>query len=71
LDFKVKDSEFEAQFEGVRTDRFLPVSYESSSPSEIVMENGAEDASQAVIRAVNAAILANTFIDEYYGGVIG
>lgn len=71
MDFKVRDEEFEGQFEGVRTDRFLPVNFEAESPSEIVISNGAEDASQTVIRAVNAAILANTFIDEYYGGVMG
>lgn len=70
MDFKVRDTEFSDQFEGVRTDKFTLVNFESLSPSEIVCANGAEDASQAVVRAVNAAILANTFIDEYYGGVL-
>lgn len=70
LDFKVKDSSFADQFNDVRTDKFSLVNFTSNSPSEIICANGAEDASQAVVRAVNAAILANTFIDEYYGGVL-
>ena len=70
MDFKVKDPEFAGQFEGVRADEFTLVNFNANMSSEIVVANGAEDASQAVVRAVNAAILANTFIDEYYGGVL-
>lgn len=70
LDFKVKDSAFTDQFKDVRTDKFTLVSFQADDPSEIVVANGAEDASQAVVRAVNAAIYAGTFIDEYYGGVL-
>ena len=68
LEFKVQENEFAGQFEGVRTDRFTLVNYNASLPSEIAAATGAEDASQAVVRAVNASILANIFIDEYYGG---
>ncbi len=69
LDLKVKDAAFADQFKGVRTEAFTLVNGEAKITGEIIPANGADDASQTVVRAVNASILANTFIDEYYGGV--
>ena len=70
LDLKVKDPVFADQFAGKKTGAFTLVNYEAKVSDEIVTANGAEDASQAVLRAVNASILTNIFIDEYYGGVL-
>ena len=69
LDLKVKDETFAGQFRGVKADSFTLVNSEAKITGEIVPANGAEDASQTVVRAVNASILTNTFIDEYFGGV--
>lgn len=69
LDLKVKDPSFADQFKEKKAEAFTLVTGEAKTISEIVMANGAEDASQAVVRAVNASILTNTFIDEYFGGV--
>ena len=69
LDLKVKDAAFADQFKNVKTDAFTLVTGEAKITGEIVPANGADDASQAVVCAVNASILANTFIDEYFGGV--
>ena len=68
LDFKVRDSAFADQFAGKKTDRFTLVNYQAKLANEIVCANGAEDASLAVLKGVNAALLTNTFVDEYFGG---
>ena len=69
LDLKVKDEIFADQFRNVKADTFTLVNGEAKITGEIIQANGAEDASQTVVRAVNASILTNTFIDEYFGGV--
>ncbi len=71
LDFKVRDSEFSDQFKDKKADRFTLVNYQAKLANEILSANGAEDASQAVLKGVNAALLTNTFVDEYFGGVLG
>ncbi len=70
LDMKVKDIAFSDQFKGVKTDRFNLVSYKAELTGDVVAANGAEDASQAVVRGVNAAVLAISFVDEIYGGML-
>ena len=70
LDFKVRDSDFADQFADKKADQFNLVSYNATLPGDIVAANGAEDASQAVVNAVNAVIRTSTFIDEYYGGML-
>ncbi len=69
LDLKVKDSAFADQFKDKKVDAFTMVTENARLNNEIVMANGAEDASQTVLNAVNASILTSTFIDEYFGGV--
>lgn len=71
LDFKVRDPEFCDQFAGKRVDAFRLVSFVSEDPEDIIAANGAEDASQSMVNAVNAAILTNRFIDEYFGETLG
>lgn len=69
LDMKIKDATFAEQFAGKRVSAFSLVNYEAKNANEIVAANGADDASQAVLSAVNASLLTNIFVDEYFGGV--
>ncbi len=71
LEMKVKEEEFSSQFEDVLTDKFILVEKDAVEPNEIVKASGAEDASEAVVTAVNAAILANDFMAVASGGIAG
>lgn len=71
LEMKVKEEEFSSQFKDVLTDRFILVEKNPENPNEVVRATGAEDASEAVVTAVNAAILANDFMAVSSGGITG
>ena len=70
LDTQVKNPLFSSQFEGKKAEAFSLVREEASQPGEIVEASGAEDASQAVVTGVNAAVCTVSFIDEVYGGLL-
>lgn len=70
LDTRVKDPSFCDQFKGKKAESFTLVREAALQPGEIASAKGAEDASQAVVLGVNAAVRSVSFIDEVYGGLL-